>query len=259
MPDYGLLARQGRREDNALMGGQVAHISAAEAEMLRRMGGAGTINPVTGLPEYKAVGGDTGATAYSAPGKSSGVGYGAGGVGPGPGPGWGGPGPGAVNTFAEAQLATIAEAKAQAKALGPDGQPLTNWADAVTSEGMQAIAQAGKDAYVKNAFDNFMDAAALQFAKYSPMLNLAEGANYLFGGQPTANPVTALGQYLYSSPSTTQSLSSGLASLVGNGSGESAATSASPTTGWYSGPGSALAPGSPGQITNPQPGELLLG
>jgi hypothetical protein len=201
---------------------------------------------------YGGAAGQTGGpAAFSGPG-FSGVGYGRGGVGPGAPGSWGGTGPAAINTFAEAQLAAIAKAKK-----GAEG--LTNWGDAVTAEGMQAIVQAGKDAYVKNAFDNFMDSAALRFAKYSPMLNLAEGANYLFGGQPTANPVTALGQYLYSSPSTTQSLSSGLGSLVGNGSGESAATSTSPTTGWYTGPGSALAPGSPGQIINPQPGELLLG
>jgi hypothetical protein len=49
---YGLLANAGRREDNAALGGQVAHISAAEADLLKRLGGAGTINPVTGLPEY---------------------------------------------------------------------------------------------------------------------------------------------------------------------------------------------------------------
>lgn len=49
---YGLLANAGRREDNAALGGQVAHISAAEADLLRRMGGAGSVNPLTGLPEY---------------------------------------------------------------------------------------------------------------------------------------------------------------------------------------------------------------
>jgi len=53
MPNYGLLAQQGRREDNAAMGGQVAHISAVEAELLRLLGGAGTTNPMTGLPEYQ--------------------------------------------------------------------------------------------------------------------------------------------------------------------------------------------------------------
>jgi hypothetical protein len=30
----------------------VAHISSDEARLLKAMGGAGTINPVTGLPEY---------------------------------------------------------------------------------------------------------------------------------------------------------------------------------------------------------------
>ena len=53
---YGLLANAGRREDNAALGGQVAHISAAEADLLRRLGGAGSVNPITGLPEYWAMG-----------------------------------------------------------------------------------------------------------------------------------------------------------------------------------------------------------
>lgn len=42
------LASQGRGGDTML-----AHINPREAEMLRRMGGAGTINPNTGLHEYK--------------------------------------------------------------------------------------------------------------------------------------------------------------------------------------------------------------
>lgn len=46
------LSLAGRGEDNAAHGGQVAHISAAEAELLKRLGGAGSINPITGLPEY---------------------------------------------------------------------------------------------------------------------------------------------------------------------------------------------------------------
>jgi hypothetical protein len=55
MPNYGLLAllaQQGRREDNAAMGGQVAHISQQDAQILRALGGTGTTNPATGLPEY---------------------------------------------------------------------------------------------------------------------------------------------------------------------------------------------------------------
>lgn len=42
------LASQGRGGDTIL-----AHINSKEAAMLRRMGGAGTINPITGLREYK--------------------------------------------------------------------------------------------------------------------------------------------------------------------------------------------------------------
>ena len=87
--NYGLLADQGRREDNARWGGQVAHISAAEADLLRRMGGAGTTNPMTGLPEYQS---GFGFTAGLGPGGGiSGVGF----SGPGgPGGGSGGVGGG---------------------------------------------------------------------------------------------------------------------------------------------------------------------
>ena len=42
-----VLADQGRGGDRML-----AHITPSEARMLRRRGGSGTINPVTGLPEY---------------------------------------------------------------------------------------------------------------------------------------------------------------------------------------------------------------
>jgi hypothetical protein len=62
------LSLAGRGEDNAAHGGQVAHISAAEAELLRRMGGAGSINPITGLPEYYTSGvtGNPGASTAAA-------------------------------------------------------------------------------------------------------------------------------------------------------------------------------------------------
>jgi len=46
------LAAQGRGGDSML-----AHINPREAEMLKRMGGAGTTNPNTGLQEYKSGGG----------------------------------------------------------------------------------------------------------------------------------------------------------------------------------------------------------
>jgi len=42
-----MVAAQGRSGDTVL-----AHINPQEAAMLRRMGGVGTINPLTGLPEY---------------------------------------------------------------------------------------------------------------------------------------------------------------------------------------------------------------
>ncbi len=50
--NYGLLASHGRNEDNSLMGGEVAHISKLESALLKLLGGGGTTNPVTGLPEY---------------------------------------------------------------------------------------------------------------------------------------------------------------------------------------------------------------
>ena len=43
------IAVEGRGGDT-----QLAHINPREAEMLRRMGGAGTVNPTTGLNEYKS-------------------------------------------------------------------------------------------------------------------------------------------------------------------------------------------------------------
>jgi hypothetical protein len=49
-----MVASQGRGQDTML-----AHINPREAQMLRSMGGVGTLNPVTGLPEYnifKAIG-----------------------------------------------------------------------------------------------------------------------------------------------------------------------------------------------------------
>ena len=51
----GGLAVAARRLEAAGRGGdtQLAHINRREAEMLRRAGGSGTINPETGLPEYK--------------------------------------------------------------------------------------------------------------------------------------------------------------------------------------------------------------
>tara|TARA_B100000029_G_scaffold516113_1_gene626992 strand:+ start:926 stop:4018 length:3093 start_codon:yes stop_codon:yes gene_type:complete len=63
------LAYAGRNEDNAVHGGEVAHISANESDMLRRMGGAGSINPVTGLREYRG--------AYAMPSAGAPVGSGA--------------------------------------------------------------------------------------------------------------------------------------------------------------------------------------
>ena len=62
------LSGMGRVNDRDL-----AHITPAEAIMLRKAGGAGTINPETGLPEYMGPG--------TAPGVSPGVGTSSGGTG----------------------------------------------------------------------------------------------------------------------------------------------------------------------------------
>ena len=50
-PAAAQLAQAGRNEDNALLGGEVAHISAADAALLKSLGGAGTINPVPAPPD----------------------------------------------------------------------------------------------------------------------------------------------------------------------------------------------------------------
>ena len=82
---YGLLAEAGRGEDNAALGGQVAHISAAEADLLKQLGGAGSVNPTTGLPEYWAMGFGPAAVASATSatsGSSGSSGPGAMGIGP---------------------------------------------------------------------------------------------------------------------------------------------------------------------------------
>ena len=50
------LANHGRYEDHPSKGGMVAHISGKEASLLEQLGGAGTINPVTGLKEFYDLG-----------------------------------------------------------------------------------------------------------------------------------------------------------------------------------------------------------
>ena len=66
-----------------------------------------------------------------------------------------------------------------------------------TMAGMQAAARAKGgpgDAFMNATFGKL----AQIYAKYSIPFTALEGLNYVFGGQPIANPVTALGQYLYS-------------------------------------------------------------
>jgi hypothetical protein len=169
MPNYGLLARQGRREDNAAMGGQVAHISAVESELLRLLGGAGTTNPATGLPEYYTAASFGGTATFGGPGQSAAYG------GYGPGGQAGGPGTsghvgltGASNVYGPPttqQVAKLAQTKAIAKAKAK-AEGKTNWADAVLSGDMATITKLGKDAYVKNAFDNFMDGIFVPLGKF---------------------------------------------------------------------------------------------
>lgn len=73
---YGDIAKYGRRGDT-----MIAHINPNEAAMLKRMGGAGTINPMTGLPEFWWGGGDVSGwddseTGYGPSGGGSGGGTG---------------------------------------------------------------------------------------------------------------------------------------------------------------------------------------
>lgn len=70
------LARQGRYGDTL-----VAHITPEEARMLGRMGGAGTMHPETGMPEYFAAGPGPGGSASGGAAGPSGSAAGA----PGPG------------------------------------------------------------------------------------------------------------------------------------------------------------------------------
>jgi len=196
MPNYGLLAQQGRREDNAAMGGQVAHISAVESELLRLLGGAGTTNPATGLPEYYTAASFGGTASFGGPGQSAAYG------GYGPGGQAGGPGTsgyvgltGASNVYGPPttqQVAKLAQTKAIAKAKAK-AKGKTNWGDAVLSADMATITQLGKDAYLKNAFDHAMDALALNYAKYAPLVNLGEA---IFGPGPEG-PITFLGEAIY--------------------------------------------------------------
>jgi len=150
------LALAGRREDNAAHGGQVAHISAAEAELLKSMGGAASINPVTGLPEYYVSAGHGGgqspgvaATGQAPPGIGVGSGgpfgftVGMGGYG---GHGLGTGGRGSANAFgfgpaaaavatALGQAASAAASSAASAAPGPMG---------ITSQGVaQGLAALG--------------------------------------------------------------------------------------------------------------------
>jgi len=82
--NYGLLAQAGRNEDSSRFGGEVAHLSRAEADLLKSLGGAGTINPVTGLREYGGVGTGQG-TASPGPGSMGSFGLSTGATGQGGG------------------------------------------------------------------------------------------------------------------------------------------------------------------------------
>jgi len=199
---------------------------------------------------YGGAAGQTGGpAAFSGPG-FSGFGYGRGGVGPGPGPGVS---MGGVSTNVTSPTVvssrTMAAMQAAAKAKGGPGDALGQFLGflALNMPGIPGISTMATIGKLANA----VNASLYGGEAYSPVAHLAQFAPAT--AKSVSSALSSLGV-----PST-HSLTSGIASLVGNGSGESGATSASPTTGWYSGPGSALAPGSPGQITNPQPGELLLG
>jgi len=78
---HGGLATAARRMLTGGRGGdtELVHVNRREAEMLRRMGGAGTVNPHTGLHEYKGIGEIIGsvlpvALGFIAPGIGSAIG-----------------------------------------------------------------------------------------------------------------------------------------------------------------------------------------
>jgi hypothetical protein len=75
MPDYGLLAAQGRGGDTML-----AHINPEEAKLLKLFGGSGGINPNTGLHEFRP-GGDAGTSDAATGGAFDGGGSAGGGGG----------------------------------------------------------------------------------------------------------------------------------------------------------------------------------
>jgi len=165
MPNYGLLAQQGRREDNAAMGGQVAHISAVEAELLRLLGGAGTTNPMTGLPEYQS---GMGFTAALGPGGGiSGVGF----SGPG-GPGGGGGGSGGGGDG----LTKTQQSKLFNWNLAPEGP------QSVTSKTMAALqakakAKGGWGDQTMNAIFNLVSKVSPTMMLVNAIKNAVEGGD----------------------------------------------------------------------------------
>lgn len=97
LPDLStLLALLGHGSDNAAQGGMVAHIGQKEAQNLKKDGGAGTINPITGLPQFYEDAGGSGTPGGAGQGGHSDLGGGnRGGMG---GSGNGGGGGSATNS-----------------------------------------------------------------------------------------------------------------------------------------------------------------
>jgi hypothetical protein len=175
------LASKGRGGDSIL-----AHITPEEAAMLKRRGGAGTINPMTGLPEFK--GGPVGKIVGAVKGVVKSV----------------------VNVTKKAlksPVGRILGTIALATVLGPAGVGLSLGSTAATSAAINfGLASAGT---------TLLGGGSVKEA-------LISGAMGYFGGGGTAfgvNPMSAIGQYLPGAAGS--ALNTGLASgVLGAGIGK---------------------------------------
>ncbi len=175
------LASKGRGGDSIL-----AHITPEEAAMLKRRGGAGTINPMTGLPEFK--GGPVGKIVGAVKGVVKSV----------------------VNVtkkVLKSPVGRILGTIALATVLGPAGVGLSLGSTAATSAAINfGLASAGT---------TLLGGGSVKEA-------LISGAMGYFGGGGTAfgvNPMSAIGQYLPGAAGS--ALNTGLASgVLGAGIGK---------------------------------------
>ena len=149
------LASQGRNGDSML-----AHITPEEAELLRSRGGSGTINPVTGLPEFfikkafKAIG-----NAFKSVAK-------------------------VVKSVMKSPVGRILGTIALATVLGPAGMGL--------SLGSTAAASAAINAGIAGAGATLLGGGSLKEALISGAMGYIGGGGTIMG----TNPLTAVGKYM---------------------------------------------------------------